>query len=68
MRFATAEDLLAELIDIQNRIDSCFNCALSKSRTNTVRGQGSSTAKIMFVGEGPGFNEDQSGKPFIGSA
>lgn len=68
MRFATAEDLLAELIDIQNRIDSCFDCALSKSRTNTVPGQGSSTAKIMFVGEGPGFNEDQSGKPFVGAA
>ena len=59
---------MAQLESIANNISSCFACALSKSRTNTVPGQGSSKAKIMFVGEGPGFNEDQKGRPFVGQA
>jgi len=44
----------------------CHLCELSKSRTNVVFGEGSSTADIMFIGEGPGATEDSLGRPFVG--
>lgn len=47
---------------------NCTHCALSKTRTHVVFGEGQTDAKIMFVGEGPGRNEDLSGKPFVGKA
>lgn len=46
----------------------CKNCALCQSRNNVVFGVGSRTANIMFVGEGPGEQEDLQGKPFVGAA
>ena len=48
------------------QIHDCRKCALSEKRTNAVPGEGSRTADIMFIGEGPGFNEDRDGRPFVG--
>ncbi len=47
---------------------TCTKCELHKSRTRAVPGEGPSDAKIVFVGEGPGENEDQQGRPFVGAA
>lgn len=57
-----------KLNDIRNRVISCTNCNLSKSRTNAVPGNGSDTSEVIFVGEAPGRNEDLQGKPFVGTA
>ncbi len=46
----------------------CNECDLAKLRTNVVFGAGDSNAKIMFIGEAPGKNEDMCGEPFVGSA
>ena len=48
--------------------ESCQACALSETRTNCVFGDGNRRAKLLFVGEAPGDNEDKTGKPFIGRA
>jgi DNA polymerase len=47
---------------------SCAGCQLSKTRNNVVYGSGSSNAKLMFIGEGPGYDEDMQGLPFVGRA
>jgi len=47
---------------------SCQRCKLSKTRTNVVFGVGNPTADIMFIGEGPGEQEDLKGEPFVGAA
>jgi uracil-DNA glycosylase family 4 len=47
---------------------SCTRCALSQGRTQVVFGSGSPSADLMFVGEAPGFHEDQQGVPFVGQA
>ena len=47
---------------------TCQKCVLSDTRTNVVFGVGSPTAEIMFIGEGPGENEDLQGEPFVGRA
>lgn len=49
-------------------VHKCRRCSLCKSRTNVVFGEGNAKAAIMFVGEGPGFYEDKSGRPFVGRA
>ena len=49
-------------------IRGCVACALHQGRTQAVPGEGSPNARLMFVGEGPGFNEDIQGRPFIGAA
>ncbi len=56
------------LEDIANTVRVCTKCALSKSRTLAVPGEGPVDAELMFVGEGPGAKEDIQGKPFVGSA
>jgi uracil-DNA glycosylase len=47
---------------------TCTRCALSQGRTQVVFGSGSPNADLMFVGEAPGFHEDQQGIPFVGQA
>ena len=47
---------------------SCIRCALAQGRTQVVFGSGSPNADLMFVGEAPGFHEDQQGVPFVGQA
>lgn len=47
---------------------ACPNCRLADTRTQVVFGSGAPTAQLMFVGEAPGFHEDQQGVPFVGAA
>lgn len=49
-------------------VQICTLCGLCTSRTNAVPGEGSATSGIMFIGEGPGYHEDQQGRPFVGRA
>ena len=53
---------------LDEEIRSCHKCGLSKTRTNTVFGDGSLKAELMFVGEAPGKDEDLEGMPFVGKA
>ncbi|MBI4306254.1 MAG: uracil-DNA glycosylase [Chloroflexi bacterium] len=53
---------------IADEVRRCARCPLSQTRTNAVPGEGSASPTIMFIGEGPGFNEDQQGRPFVGRA
>ncbi|MCA1646670.1 MAG: uracil-DNA glycosylase [Chloroflexi bacterium] len=46
----------------------CRMCKLCQTRTIGVPGEGNPNAEVMFIGEGPGFNEDQQGRPFVGAA
>jgi DNA polymerase len=62
-------DKAARLIALNNNeVRGCTRCRLHEQRTNTVFGEGSADAKIVFVGEGPGENEDLQGRPFVGRA
>ena len=45
---------------------SCQNCGLAETRTNVVFGEGNQEAEVMFIGEGPGEQEDRTGRPFVG--
>lgn len=56
------------LKEIRTDLGDCRRCRLSKSRKNIVFGTGDPGARLMFVGEGPGYEEDQSGEPFVGAA
>jgi uracil-DNA glycosylase family 4 len=49
-------------------VRGCPLCKLARSRKNAVPGEGQISAKIMFIGEAPGRNEDEKGKPFVGAA
>jgi DNA polymerase len=53
---------------IAEAVRACQKCRLCQGRTNAVPGEGSPSAALMFIGEGPGFNEDQQGRPFVGRA
>ena len=55
-------------MQISDEVIHCTKCQLCKTRKNAVPGEGSSSAKIMFVGEAPGRFEDLRGKPFVGKA
>ncbi|MCD6547631.1 MAG: uracil-DNA glycosylase, partial [Nanoarchaeota archaeon] len=54
--------------EIKKQAENCKKCDLWKTRTNVVFGEGPTNAKIMLIGEAPGFNEDKQGKPFVGRA
>jgi DNA polymerase len=59
---------VSELTDLAARIAGCQDCGLARTRTRAVPGAGPEHAEVMFVGEGPGYNEDQQGEPFVGQA
>jgi len=61
-------DPAAVLADVARRVADCTRCALAATRTLTVPGEGDPRARIVFVGEGPGADEDKSGRPFVGRA
>jgi len=63
-----SDDGSAELATVHSEIIGCTKCELHKSRKNAVPGEGPTDAKVMFVGEGPGQNEDEQGRPFVGAA
>ena len=50
------------------QVKGCVRCRLSETRTRTVFGEGDPEARILFVGEGPGEDEDATGRPFVGRA
>jgi len=56
------------LAQIANQVVACTDCGLCRGRTNAVPGEGNPDADIMFIGEGPGFYEDQQGRPFVGAS
>ncbi len=56
------------LAEIREEMGDCQRCKLYKTRTNLVFGEGSPQARLVFVGEGPGAEEDLQGKPFVGQA
>lgn len=56
----------ADMDALSAQVKSCRNCGLGKSRLNAVFGVGTYKARVVFVGEGPGFQEDHQGEPFVG--
>ncbi|HMZ07292.1 MAG TPA: uracil-DNA glycosylase [Anaerolineales bacterium] len=60
-----AEETLAQLA---RDVATCTKCALHEARKKVVAGEGSANAEIMFIGEGPGFHEDEQGRPFVGAS
>ncbi|MEO5370359.1 MAG: uracil-DNA glycosylase [Magnetococcus sp. DMHC-1] len=56
------------LEDIQRQVAACTQCRLAVTRNQTVFGTGSAQAPVVFVGEGPGEDEDRQGEPFVGAA
>lgn len=59
---------MSALTELYEEIAKCERCVLSQSRTTTVPGEGPESADLVFIGEGPGFHEDQQGRPFVGQA
>ena len=55
-----------DMLQLKDAVTNCNKCGLCRSRNNTVFGEGSSTANLMLIGEGPGRDEDQQGLPFVG--
>lgn len=53
---------------LKDEVNGCTKCPLHKSRTNTVFGEGNTKAELMFIGEGPGADEDIQARPFVGKA
>ena len=57
----------AEILkEVAAEVSTCARCDLCKGRTRAVPGEGNPQAKILFIGEGPGFHEDKQGRPFVG--
>lgn len=61
-------DPAADLEALRTHIGPCTRCKLAQGRTQVVFGDGSPTARVMFIGEAPGFHEDRQGLPFVGAA
>lgn len=53
---------------IAEEVEVCTDCKLHLSRKNVVPGEGSPNADLVFIGEGPGFHENEQGRPFVGAA
>jgi uracil-DNA glycosylase len=60
-----ADEILKQ---VANETAACTKCALQHSRKRAVPGEGPANAEIMFIGEGPGFYENEQGRPFVGQA
>ena len=64
----TNDEKARRLEETAERIRECRDCPLGHGRTNAVPGEGAADARVMFIAEGPGRNEDEQGKPFVGKA
>ena len=64
----TSEERAAALEAIAAEVRACTDCRLASGRTRAVPGEGSPDTEVVFVGEGPGQNEDRQGRPFVGAA
>jgi uracil-DNA glycosylase family 4 len=56
------------LQEVAEQVNVCTDCKLHHSRKNAVPGEGPPDADLMFIGEGPGFHENEQGRPFVGAA
>lgn len=63
-----SEDTIERLAALRREVETCQRCPLHETRTKAVFGDGDPGARLMFVGEAPGYHEDQQGKPFVGQA
>jgi uracil-DNA glycosylase family 4 len=61
----SAEETIAQ---IAKEVSACTKCKLHEGRKKSVPGEGPANAEIMFIGEGPGFHENEQGRPFVGAA
>ena len=61
-------DINSVFEELHTRIASCTKCELCETRTKTVPGEGPLNCRVVIVGEGPGQEEDESGRPFVGKA
>jgi uracil-DNA glycosylase family 4 len=59
---------MSALAELYKEITRCRNCKLAETRNTVVPGEGPEDASLFFIGEAPGWNEDQQGRPFIGQA
>jgi DNA polymerase len=59
---------MSALAQLGEEIVACRDCELAKSRTKVVPGEGAEDADLLFIGEAPGWHEDQQGRPFVGPA
>jgi len=60
---------VSALAELYQKIEACRDCEeLARNRTKVVPGEGAENAQIVFIGEAPGFHEDQQGRPFVGQA
>jgi len=57
-----------QLNEIRQQVSECKKCKLHLTRNRSVPGEGPVDSKVMFIGEGPGFHENEQGKPFVGQA
>jgi len=62
------EEKKKKLEEIAGKVAACKKCPLYKNATKAVPGEGNPNAEVMFIGEGPGYWEDQEGRPFVGQA
>ncbi len=59
---------MSALSELCQEIERCNRCDIARDRNRAVPGEGAEEADIMFIGEAPGWNEDQQGRPFVGQA
>ncbi len=64
----TLDERTSAMAEIAQQVKICTKCTLAQGRTHAVPGAGPINAEIMFIGEGPGFHEDQQGLPFVGAS
>jgi DNA polymerase len=64
----TSAERRAALEAIATEVRACTGCRLAAGRSQAVPGEGSPDTEVVFIGEGPGFNEDRLGRPFVGRA
>ncbi|MBM3147717.1 MAG: uracil-DNA glycosylase [Actinobacteria bacterium] len=65
---ATRPDVVVRLDALRREVEACTRCPLHETRTQAVFGEGDAGARLMFVGEAPGYHEDKQGRPFVGAA
>ena len=65
---ATDDIAASPLGDLRREVEACTRCELHATRTRAVFGEGDPHSDLMFVGEAPGYHEDQQGRPFVGAA
>ncbi len=62
------DDTIRALDELRREVETCSRCVLHETRTRSVFGEGDPDAELMFIGEAPGYHEDQQGRPFVGAA